>query len=239
MQISTSLDRQVYALGYWSAIAGLAVAVIAVFLPLDAPGGYEAGHTERINWLADNRDVFTFAWVIQILSMTTLTLALFAFAWQIAARRPLRSLLAVAVLLVSFVAFIIPKFIAVWSIPLLVEAVTGSAGDGGLANTLLLVLNVSVPYSLFTSFDYLGFWLYAVFALMVAGPLLAGPTSSKLCGGLLGLYGIAYHAVVFGVLLGAVLSKDVEFFALSVALLLLLTLITAVFNFRVLITRAD
>ena len=89
-----------------------------------------------------------------------------------------------------------------------------------------------MPYSLFTTFDYLGFWLYAVFGVMAAGPLLKGSTSSKLCGVTLGVYGIAYNGLLIAVLAGAFEAAQIEGYVLSVAFLLIVTLAAAVFNFR-------
>jgi hypothetical protein len=55
------------------------------------------------------------------------------------------------VVLMSAVAFIIPKFIAVWTIPLLADTITADGVDVEMADALLLLLNVSIPFSLFTS----------------------------------------------------------------------------------------
>jgi hypothetical protein len=88
--------------------------------------------------------------------------------------------------------FIIPKFIAIWTIPQLVQAISTGATSAELADPLLRILNVSIPFSLYTSFDYLGFWLYAVFGLLVAGPLFGESLSSKvatICSGVFGAAG--------------------------------------------------
>lgn len=49
-----------------------------------------------------------------------------------------------------------------------------------LTDLLLPLLNISIPFSLCTSFDYLGFWLYALFGLLVAGPSISGSNAQKI-----------------------------------------------------------
>ena len=56
-----------------------------------------------------------------------------------------------------------------------------------MAAVLLPLLNVSIPFSLYTSFDYLGFWLYALFAVLMMKPLYGSDWSSKLIAILVGL----------------------------------------------------
>ena len=96
------------------------------------------------------------------------------------------------VVLMSVVAFFIPKFIAVWTIPLLADTIASGAAGAELADPLLRLLNVSVPFSLYTSFDYLGFWLYSVFALLVAAPLYGEALSLKISSISLGVFGVIY-----------------------------------------------
>ena len=52
------------------------------------------------------------------------------------------------VVLVSVVAFIIPKFIAVWTIPLLAETISNSAVGADVADPFLRLLNVSLIFTL-------------------------------------------------------------------------------------------
>ncbi len=226
------LDEQVRQAGFYAAVACLLVTIPSLVLPLDAPGGFAAEHAERMQWLVENRASFVAAWVVQILAMVSLTGVLLAFSWQVALLRPLRGLCAALLALVSFVAFIIPKFIAVWTIPQLAQAaVTGEMG-APLAGPLLLILNVSAPFSLFTSFDYLGFWLYAVVCLLIAGPLMAGGKLSKTCGLVLGGYGLLYHAVFGGVVAGAINANAIETYAMGSAALLMIAVVAAVFHFK-------
>lgn len=205
--------------------------IISFFLPLDAPRGYPAEHADRIAWLTANRDLFILGWLNQIAAMFSLSGVFFAIAWHIAVKNPLRAALAAMVVLLSVVAFIIPKFMAIWTIPQLADVITNNAVGAELADSLLTLLNVSVPFSLYTSFDYLGFWLYGVFSLLVAGPLYGDKTSAKIAAITLGIFGIIYHGLLASLLLGSIAPPDIESSFLVAAGLLLVAVVVMGFNF--------
>ena len=121
---------------------------------------------------------------------------------------------------------------AIWTIPLLAEAAADSTNLTGMANTLLPILNVSAPFSLFTAFDYLGFWLYAVFGLIVAPYLLASGLLGKISSACFGLYCLIYHGTMIAILLGQVGAADIETYALSSSLLLVIPVFIALGIFR-------
>ena len=172
MTTTLTLDLQMNRFGFWSAVIAIVTGMISFFLPLDAPGGYTADHADRIAWLTANRDLFILGWLNQIAAMLSLSGVFFAIAWHIAIKNPLRAALAAMVVLLSVVAFIIPKFMAIWTIPQLAEVITSNAVGAELADTLLLLLNVSVPFSLYTSFDYLGFCFMACLACWWQAPFM-------------------------------------------------------------------
>jgi hypothetical protein len=205
--------------------------MISFFLPLDAPGGFTAEHADRIAWLTANRDLFILGWLNQIAAMFSLSGVFFAIAWHIAVKNPLRAALAAMVVLLSVVAFIIPKFMAIWTIPQLADVITNNAVGAELADSLLTLLNVSVPFSLYTSFDYLGFWLYGVFSLLVAGPLYGDKTSTKIVAITLGMFGVIYHGLLASLLLGSIAPPDIESSFLVAAGLLLVAVVMMGFNF--------
>ena len=230
--MSPTLDPQIHRLAFWSAVILLVAIVVSFALPLDVPGGADASHQDRVDWLLANRGTFILAWINQIVAMATLTGTFAGFARILRKRSPLAALLASLVLLTSFIAFIIPKFMAVWTIPLLAQAATGGGPNQEMADAMLTLLNVSAPYSLFTSFDYLGFWLYAVFGLLVARPLFGGDLWSKAAALSFGVYGVAYHVVVAAILLGSVPAHAIETYALSLSMLLVLPPLLALALFR-------
>ena len=232
MGISTSLDDNINRLGFWSAIVVIVTAVISVFLPLDAPGGYTAEHADRVTWLSNNREIFIAAWVNQIVAMLSLSAVFFAIAWRIGSTNPLRAILAAMVVLMSVMAFIIPKFIAVWTIPLLADTIATGAMGAELADPLLRILNVSVPFSLYTSFDYLGFWLYSVFALLVAMPLFGPTLATKISSVCLALFGIIYQLALLTLWAGKTATTDIEGSFLGTTLLLVIAIIAMAIQFK-------
>jgi hypothetical protein len=232
LNATISLDDQISRLGFWSVIVAIATGVVAMFFPLDAPGGYAAEHADRIAWLSANRGAFIAGWVNQIVSMFSLSAVFFCGAWQVAGRNSLRAILAALFVAMATMAFIIPKFIAVWTIPLLADAIATGAVGAQLADPLLRLLNVSIPFSLYTSFDYLGFWLYSVFALLIAGPLYGEALSAKIAAVVLGVFGIVYQGLMVALFLGAIAPVDIEAYFISASMLLLFHLVAMAFVFR-------
>lgn len=229
--MTLTLGLQMNRFGFWSAVIAIVTGLISFLLPLDAPKGYTAEHADRIAWLTANRDLFILGWLNQIAAMFSLSGVFFAIAWHIAVKNPLRAALAAMVVLLSVVAFIIPKFMAIWTIPQLADVITNNAVGAELADSLLTLLNVSVPFSLYTSFDYLGFWLYGVFSLLVAGPLYGDKTSAKIAAITLGMFGIIYHGLLASLLLGSIAPTDIESSFLVAAGLLLVAVVVMGFNF--------
>ena len=230
---SASFDCQVSGFGFWCALLCIVTAVIATFLPLDVPDGFSATHAERLQWLTENRDAFVAAWVNQIVAMLSLSGLFWALCWRGRINGRLSALLAAVAVAMATMAFVIPKFMAIWTIPLLANAeATGSTG-ATMAAVLLPLLNVSIPFSLYTSFDYLGFWLYALFAVLMMKPLYGSDWSSKLIAILVGLFGIGFHAAFACLLLGVIQAPDIEIsFGLAFIPLLLLMPIIAVSFWR-------
>ena len=226
------LDNQIRQLGFWSAVIFLVTVVVSLVLPLDVPNGLHAEHADRVIWLNDNRSVFILGWVNQMISMLSLCGVFLGMAWYAAIINPLRGIVGGIAILLSITAFIIPKFIAIWTIPQLAE-VSSSGGIGSdFADQLLLLLNVSVPFSLYTSFDYLGFWLYALFALVIAAPLYRKALSWKIAAFSLGVFGAAFHCLLIALLMKILGAADIESWFLGSSSFLLVAIVAALFGFR-------
>jgi len=232
IDIFTSLDEKINRLGLWSAVIVIVTAVISVYLPLDAPGGYNAEHADRVAWLINNRELFIAAWANQIVAMLSLSGVFFAIAWRIGSANPLRAIIAAMVELMSVMAFIIPKFIAVWTIPLLANTISTGAVGSELADPLLRILNVSIPFSLYTSFDYLGFWLYSLFAVLVAIPLYSQSMATKISAVSLGLFGVIYQLTLMALWVGEIGAVDIEGSFLGASVLLVVAIIAMAFEFK-------
>lgn len=232
MNPTISLNNQVNQFGFWSAIVATLTLIASLFIPLDVPAGYSAEHAERVAWLNANRGTFIIGWINQIAAMLSLSGIFFAMCWRIANKNPLRAILAAMVVLVSVVAFIIPKFMAVWTIPLLADTISTGAVGAELADPLLRLLNVSIPFSLYASFDYLGFWLYAVFGLLVAIPLYGENISTRIAAVTIGLFGLIYQVLLIAILLGKIAAADIESVLIGVSGLLMIQIIAMIFSFR-------
>ena len=228
----TALDIQMNRLGFWCAVICIATGLLAVALPLDVPGGYDATHEERLNWLAAHRGLFIAGWLNQIVAMLTLSGLFLAIAWRVRHKSPLAALLAAGATALATMAFVIPKFMAVWTIPLLAEATLSGAAGSEMAAMLLPLLNVSIPFSLYTSFDYMGFWLYSLFALLTMVPMVDRDLPSKLAALLLGLFGVGFHLAFAMLIFGVIGASDIEVsFGLSfIPLLLLVLVMVAIFR---------
>jgi hypothetical protein len=234
MSTKITLDYQVNRLGFWSAMLLIASGVISLFLPLDIPAGSTAEHVDRVAWLSTNRGVFIAGWANQIVAMLCGSGVLFGIAWQISGKNPLRAILAAMVVLVSVVAYIIPKFMAVWTIPQLAEVLSsGVTGAGAeLADPLLRILNGGVAFSLYESLENLGFWMWTVFALLVAVPLYGDSVASKIAALTLGYIGISYHVLVGAVLIGIVDLPAIHGYLEVTFNLMVIVIISMIFSFK-------
>ena len=232
MDIFSSLDNSINRLGFWSVFVVIVTAIISLYLPLDAPNGYAVEHADRVAWLSNNRELFIAGWVNQIVAMLSLSGAFFAIAWLVGSTSPLVAMIAAMVVLMSVMAFIIPKFIAVWTIPILAETISTAASGAELADSLLRILNVSVPFSLYTSFDYLGFWLYSLFALLVAKPLFSLSLATKLASVTLGLFGVIYQLMLVALWASEIATVDIEASFIGISLLLIIAIIAMGYEFK-------
>ena len=226
------LDDQINRLGLWAVFVVLISFVITLFLPLDVPDGLSATQAERVDWLQINRVAFILGWINQLMAMMALTAVLLCTSWQIRRINPLRALIAGLVICASCVIFFVPKFIAIWTIPQLAQVIATGAPGGDMAEMLLSILNVSLPYSLYTALDYLGFWLYALFTLLIAGPLFGQLRSSRIAAVAAILFGVAFHGLLTLLLTGNLATTDVEpMFTLAFTIMLVFVVAMG-FHFR-------
>ena len=229
MTDSLTIDDTINKAAFWSAVVLILSGVLSVFFPLDAPEGPFA---DRMQWYSSNVNAYVMGWVMQMIAMLTLSGVFAGTAWQIRRTNPLSSFLAGTAVLMATISFIIPKFIAIWSIPQIVTASTTVAANHTVAEQLFQLLNPSLSFSLFTSFDYLGFWMYAVFGLLIARPLFRLTLSVKIAAVALGLFGLLYHILFAGVMTGNIVTADIGPYAESLGLLLLIPVISMAVYFR-------
>jgi len=192
-----------------------------------------------MQWYSANVGAYVIGWVVQMIAMLTLSGVFAGTAWQTRKSNPLSSFLAGTAVLIATVAFIIPKFIAIWSIPQMVEASTTVTANAAVAEQLFKMLNPSLSFSLFTSFDYLGFWMYGVFGLLIARPLFRLTLSAKIAAVTLGLFGLLYHVLFIGVMTGSVATADIGPYAESIGILLLIPVVSMAVYFRMRLKEAS
>lgn len=219
-------------IGFWSVVAAFVLTAGSAFFPLDAP---ELAQAERLAWFGANRGSFILGWAIQIADMTAWCAIMFVLAWEIYAARPIRAVVSGMLVLVSFVAFIIPKFMAVWTIPQLADAISSGAVGSDIAEVFFLLLNPSIPFTLFTSFDYLGFWMYAIFALLVAEPLYRRSPQSvalKIAAVALVAFGLSFHGMMIGLFTGLLASSAIEIVIGLNYLMIFIAFGAAAFDFK-------
>lgn len=229
MADTKTLDDTINNASFWTAIVLVLAGVLSVFFPLDAPEGTFA---DRMMWYSNNVDAYVMGWVVQMIAMLTLSGVFAGIAWQTRKSSPLSTFIAGAALLAATMAFLVPKFIAIWSIPQMVVASTTVTAHAVVAERLFQLLNPSLSFSLFTSFDYLGFWMYGVYGLLVARPLFKLSLSTKIAAVGLGLFGLLYHLLFFGVMFGSVAIADIGPYAESIGILLLIPVISMAVYFR-------
>ena len=229
MTNSHTLDDTINKAAFWSAIGLIVSGVLSLFFPLDAPAGPFA---DRMIWFSSNVGAFAMGWVVQMIAMLTLTGVFAGTAWQVRESNPVCAFVAATALLIAVVSFIIPKFIAIWSIPQMVVASSTVSANAAVAEQLFQLLNPSLSFSLFTSFEYLGFWMYGVFGLLVARPLFRLTLSAKIAAVGFGLFGLLYHILFVGVITGNVATADIGPYAESMGLLLLIPVISMAIYFR-------
>ena len=229
MTDSQTLDDTINKAAFRTAIVLIVAGVLSAFFPLDAPEGPFA---DRMQWYSTNVGAFVMGWVVQMIAMLTLSGVFAATAWQTRNSNPLSAFLAGIAVLMATVAFVIPKFIAIWSIPQMVDASTTVTANAAVAEQLFQLLNPSLSFSLFTSFDYLGFWMYGVFGLLVARPLFRMTLSAKIAAVGLGLFGLLYHLLLIGVMFGSVSTAEIGPYAESMGILLLAPVVSMAVFFR-------
>jgi hypothetical protein len=229
MTDSQTLDDTINKAAFRTAIVLIVAGALSAFFPLDAPEGPFA---DRMQWYSTNVGAFVMGWVVQMIAMLTLSGVFAAIAWQTRNSNPLSSFLAGITVLIATVAFVIPKFIAIWSIPQMVDASTTVTANAAVAEQLFQLLNPSLSFSLFTSFDYLGFWMYGVFGLLVARPLFRMTLSAKIAAVGLGLFGLLYHLLLIGVMFGSVSTPEIGPYAESMGILLLIPVVSMAVYFR-------
>ena len=185
MNTTAQLDSQINQAAYLSAIVLFIFTVVSMFGVYDAPAGSTAA--EKVAWLNENNGAFVLSWVTQIIQVFTLTAVFAAICWKVFSVNPLAAVSGAIVLMLGTMAILITKGTELWVVPLAAQDLAAGSSGQEPGITLLSINSQSYPYSLTTYFDYLGLWLWSLFGLLVARPLLQFSISAKVAPISLGL----------------------------------------------------
>lgn len=224
-----SLDLRINKTIFWATLAVIVVAIAGSSLPLDAPLGTVQ---ERVAWLHANLHEFRLAWALQMIAMLSLSLMFAGATWQIRATHPLSAMISAIALFGATMAFTIVKFVAFWSVPQMAEVASAGSAGADIALQLVTQWNVATPFGLFSSLDYLGFWLYGVSGLFIACPLWRLSMPAKVAAVGFVAYGLLYQIMLLGLLAGVIAQADIGSYFDSIPGLLLLTVFGMLFHTR-------
>lgn len=223
------ISADVYGLGVGAAIVLLAGALVSFLLPLGAP----APTTQAaMQWLNAEAGAYLFGWLNQLVMMLACTVIFAVAGWSISGTAPLRAVAVWALTLISTAIFLISKFFALWSVPLMAKAIASESAAGPQAEAFLLALAPSEAFGLMGSLDYLGFWLYGLIGLFLFLPLYRRSLSAKIAAIVLLLYGVAFTLVFVAALIDLIGQADVAAFAMSLGLSLLIASAALLVQFR-------
>ena len=205
MNTTAQLDSQINKTAYLSAIVLFVFTAVSMFGVYDAPAGSTAA--EKVAWLNENNGAFVLSWVTQIIQVFTLTAVFAAICWKVFSVNPLAAVSGAIVLMLGTMAILITKGTELWVVPLAAQDLAAGSSGQEPGITLLSINSQSYPYSLTTYFDYLGLWLWSLFGLLVARPLLQFSISAKVAAISLGLFGIIYP-VFYGFVVTGVIPQE-------------------------------
>jgi hypothetical protein len=224
-----NLSEKINALAVKAVVVLIVCAIPALFLPLDAPG---ATQEQAAVWLMNTMSAYMLGWIVQIIAMFSLTIIFAGAAWQIFEASPIRAVTIWLLTSFSVVVFLITKFIAIWTVPLMAKALAAGSAESEVAQVFLTALAPSVSFGLAPSLDYLGFWLYALIGLLLFRPLFALSASAKVAAVTLLLFGVIFHLVFVAIYLSLVSQGDIPAIIESSGVLLLVASIALFFQFR-------
>jgi hypothetical protein len=175
---------------------------------------------------------YLFGWLNQVILMLASSVILLAAGLLIYSSAPLRAGAVWVLTLMSTLAFLMSKFLSLWSVPLTVKAIAAENAVAGSAQSILTTLGPSEAFGLVPSIDYLGFWLYGLIGLLLFRPLFRQSLSAKIAAIALLMYGILFHLVYVAVVIDLLGQSDVGDAFFLINFLVLIAVIALLFRFR-------
>lgn len=233
---SPNISSQINSIAFKATVIALAFVIVSLFLPLGSPG---ATQEEAAEWLINDLTPYMAGWIVQIILMFCTTTIFVGAAWQIYSTNPLRSMVLWSLTGVSFIAFSITKFIAVWSVPLSARALAAGSETRDSAEAFLLSTNPSVTFALAPALDFLGFLIYGVMGLMLFRPLVRLSTSAKIAAVSLFVYGIIICLILFVGVTAIISQSDIWGYADSSSFIFLIAIVALLIRFKSQINPAN
>ena len=231
-----NISAQINSVAFKATVVVILLGIVSLFLPLGSPG---ATQEEAAEWLINDLTLYMAGWIVQIILMFCTTTIFVGAAWQIYSTNPLRSILLWSLTGVSFIAFSITKFIAVWSVPLSARSLAAGSETRDSAEAFLLAVNPSSTFGLAPTLDFLGFLIYGVMGIILFRPLLRLSTSAKVAAVSLFVYGILIF-LILGVAVTAIISQnDIWAYADSSSYLFLVAVVALLVRFKSQINPAN
>ena len=194
--------QKLYRAAFWAAIICIVSSVLMLILPM-GPSVMESG--ERIAWFEANLGIYLLAWGNQIILVCCFIPVMIGVGLRVFERNPVSAIMAGVAGLIATAVFLIEKFVRFWGLTLmtktLVHDVEGK--EASLAEINFQIWDGSTMFSFVDTMDYLGFWLYALFGLFLFYPLWNLKGAARIAGVMLLIYGVGYHVLLFGTLLGS------------------------------------
>jgi len=194
--------QQLYRAAFWAAIISIITSILMLIIPM-GPSVMEAG--ERIAWFEANLGVYLLAWGNQIILVCCGVPVMMGAGLCVFKRNPVSAIMAWIAGLIATAVFLIEKFVRFWGLTLMTKTLTQAPGGekAGIAEINFQIWDGSTMFSFVDTMDYLGFWLYALFGLFLFYPLWKIKGAARIAGVMLLIYGIGYHVLLFGTLLGS------------------------------------
>ncbi len=224
-----NISPAIFDLGYKASIVFLITGVISLALPLEAPVPTQSAAEL---WLNTEAGSYLFGWLNQVILMFASSVILLAAGLLIYSSAPLRAGAVWVLTLMSTLAFLMSKFLSLWSVPLTAKAIAAENAVAGSAQSILVTLGTNEGFGLVPSFDYVGFWLYGLIGLLLFRPLFRQSVSAKIAAVAWLLYGILFHLAYVAVMIDLLGQGDVGDVFFLINFLVLIAAIALLFRFR-------
>jgi hypothetical protein len=224
-----TISQQINSIAFKAAVILLIGTIPAFLLPLEAPTPTQE---DSAQWLMNDLNGYMMGWILQIILMMACTGVFVGAAWQIYSTNPVRSVLVWSLAALSFVVFIIAKFIMVWAVPLMARSLAAGSAERDTAEAFLTAANPSVSFGLVPTLDYLGFLVYGIISIMLFRPLLRLSASAKVAAVSLLIYGVC-TCLALGAAVTAIISQgDTALYVESPAVFFLVAVIALLVRFN-------